>query len=408
MPDQIVGGNNGVPMSNGNGGTQETGGAQTQGGGSNTGTNTSGAGGSGTSGNIVLTPTPVDWAVKIDETNKALDLILTQPGFVITLDAFIGLFIAAKYGKIFDNLNVSEDVKKEELDKLKNYYKNEGKAGIEKEYNKLKSAYNDSIKTFKEVAPQVVSTIADAFMPPSLTAIPNVGSKMLQLGIRIKAILSAIHLALSVSKKYLELAQEFGLQELDTTKALVNALEPMVQLLQKVEAQIQKLGAVFSKEEADEANKVMKNKLSKLVIKNTQKMIDLADEVVDNVADGESTGDNRKLFKRIAKIYIKNSQSIESGVSAFEMTYDDKVGTLEKDVIESLLAVNDIAGTITAFTSNAGDFAAEYGARSLQRKLKLEQSVIDYITKTMADFNNEDNVIKMKDFVKQEGFKLNK
>jgi len=402
MPEQIVGGNNGVPMSDGNGGTVDQGGAQTQGGGSAA---IPGSSTSGTSGTTATIAPLVDWQAEVARANEALDLVLTQPGFFLTFNQFVAIFITAKYGRMFDGMGLDEKTKQEELDKLKEYYNTHGKQAMKKEYAKLKEAYSDAIKGFKEIVPQISSTIIDVFMPPTFTGVPNVGSKLLQVGIRILNILVAIQYALRLAKKYLDLAEEFGLQELETTKVLVRALDPMVKQLEFVQSQIDKLGAVFNKDDADEMNRIMKNKLIKNVSRRLDKMTDVAEEVIDNIADGESTADNRKLVKRFYKLYIANQKEIDKGVNAMDLASDNNpLGNKDFETLNQLILANDLRGQIETIV---GGTLTESRAKSIQNKYKLEESVITHVNKLIDDYMKEDTTLQILEYGKQLGFKIN-
>lgn len=397
MPEQITGPNTGVPMSNGGGGTVEQG-NNTQGGGAST--------VSGTSGAVNPAPTAapaVDWSAEVARTNEALDVLLTQPGFVISYQQFVGLFITAKYSGLFNSLNVSEEVKEEEMAKLKEYYETHGKQAMKKEYAKLKEAYSDAIKGFKEIVPQITSTIIDVFMPQTFTGIPNVGSKLLQAGIRILNILVAIQQALRLAKKYLDLAEEFGLQNFVTTQALVNALKPMVQQVEFVESQIQKLGLVFNKEDADSMNAVVKNKLTQKVSKRLDTMTSIAEEVLGNISEGESAGDNKKSIKRFFKLYNLNRKNISEGFKAYEMATDNSIGTLSIDEAKQLQQQSiDLYSAMQLATN----IQMEARALDINKRLKLDDSVMEYINQLMDDFAKEETTISIMDYGKKFGFKL--
>ena len=397
MPEQITGPNTGVPMSNGGGGTVEQG-NNTQGGGGST--------VSGTSGAVNPAPTAapaVDWSAEVARTNEALDVLLTQPGFVISYQQFVGLFISAKYSGLFNSLNVSEEVKEEEMAKLKEYYETHGKQAMKKEYAKLKEAYSDAIKGFKEIVPQITSTIIDVFMPQTFTGIPNVGSKLLQAGIRILNILVAIQHALRLAKKYLDLAEEFGLQNFVTTQALVNALKPMVQQVEFVESQIQKLGLVFNKEDADSMNAVVKNKLTQKVSKRLDTMTSIAEEVLGNISEGESAGDNKKSIKRFFKLYNLNRKNISEGFKAYEMATDNSIGTLSIDEAKQLQQQSiDLYSAMQLATN----IQMEARALDINKRLKLDDSVMEYINQLMDDFAKEETTISIMDYGKKFGFKL--
>ena len=411
MPEQDAGGNIGVGTATDGGGGNNMNsidnGTGTQGGGGQFGQGSTSTGSSNTSGTQgVNTVPPTDWNKEVSDTLSMLNTVLTPPGFLLTLSAFTQIFVNAKFGKLINDLQVSPEVKRQELDKLVDYYQGVGKPGVKKEYEKLKEAYSDSLKAFKEIIPQIKATLIDVFMPPTFTGVPNVGSKLLQLGIRIKAILTLIHFALTASKKYLDLAEDYGLQEFQPTKGLITALKPMVETLEMVESQLQKLGAVFSKEEADEANKVMKAKLTKVVMRRIDKMTEIAEEVVDNIAEGESTGDNKKLLKRFAKIYRGTERDISKGVNAYGIASDNNpLGVLEQDAVAQLIAIGDITGAIEAGLTGG---LTELGARNVAKKYDLSESVITYVNKLMSDFLEEDIVITVKGYLKTEGIKLNK
>ena len=134
-------------------------------------------------------------------------------------------------------------------------------------------------------------------------------------------------------------------------------------------------------------------------------MTDVAEEVIDNIADGESTADNRKLVKRFYKLYIANQKEIDKGVNAMDLASDNNpLGNKDFETLNQLILANDLRGQIETIV---GGTLTESRAKSIQNKYKLEESVITHVNKLIDDYMKEDTTLQILEYGKQLGFKIN-
>ena len=174
MPERIVAPNSGVPMSNSNGGTQETGGDQTQGGGAAN----PGVGSVGTSGTSnAPSSSSASNDLMLAELTSAITAYLAVGAILPGDDFIMDLYMDNKLGfktieKDLEEANPEVDKKtikdlvKAEKEKTKAFLQGPGKAAFKDKLDQLKIEIKDMQSTMGSVAQEVTMSITDAFMPP--------------------------------------------------------------------------------------------------------------------------------------------------------------------------------------------------------------------------------------------------
>ena len=243
MPERIVAPNSGVPMSNSNGGTQETGGDQTQGGGAAN----PGVGSVGTSGTSnAPSSSSASNDLMLAELTSAITAYLAVGAILPGDDFIMDLYMDNKLGfktieKDLEEANPEVDKKtikdlvKAEKEKTKAFLQGPGKAAFKDKLDQLKIEIKDMQSTMGSVAQEVTMSITDAFMPPVVGPVaPNPLSSVLKISLKIIAIKTKIDIVLAGVLVVLKLMDELGLGEHRAVTDIVQLAAPIVRVQQSL------------------------------------------------------------------------------------------------------------------------------------------------------------------------------
>ena len=250
MADKIVGPNQGVAMSDGNGGTEGTSGNQQQGGGNSTpGAVTGTSGTSGTSGPGASTSSTSSGTSGTSDcpdcelVEGAVQAYLALSGLTLTYEALVELYVENKLGFGVDGKTLKKKYKEDNPDAdpdqvdllvdqqmqacIDSFNEDGSNAKIElqKKYDDLKSSMAEAKKSMGSLFKEAAKTVAEAAMPTTIgLGAPNPLSIALKLynGVtKLKRILDAVFGATAL---FMTTAKALGLDGTDGYKDVMSAI----------------------------------------------------------------------------------------------------------------------------------------------------------------------------------------
>lgn len=372
MPEQIIGGNSGAPMSDGTGGTVEQG-NNTQGGGSNTGVNTSNTGGTGSTGNTGGSTggntggsggatgsgggsTGGSGNSIIDSLMEIIMIYLAISSMIPSYEDVVEIYLDNKMG--FKDLEekiketnpdedpdvIKEKVKEERKNMVEYYTNGPGREDLEKKYNDLKVAVSDSLKSIGQLPKDIAKAAAEAAMPPVLGPVaPNPISTVLKIYnhfSRIKKVVDTIAvstLVLLTAIKVLGLEKEAFVDKIIVPiKTGLAAIQGQLDKEQeKADKETQDVGDFYITEDPD-GNEVTGNDLELIAMnryeilstwpldKESKKRVEKmknSGKTAENVAWGTLFWDYNKWLIEVEKkpwlVNYNNGQNIPTSIPSY-------------------------------------------------------------------------------------------
>lgn len=259
MAEQITGPNQGVPMSDGNGGTESSSGNQQQGGGNSTpGSVVSTSGTSGTNNTSGNSGASDDFSQKEQQIDDILAKWMVISAIGLTFDQVVKLYLENKLGfgpngetlkKKYKEEN--PDIDPDEVDKavdeqLKAATEEFTKPGssakeeLQAKYNEFKTASFEALGNLQKMGSELAKTIANAYMPTSIGPVaPNPLSVALKLYVGLTALKKLIDRVVIAMTMLMASARSIGADKSDPYINFINAvhglLNPMMKQIKEQE-----------------------------------------------------------------------------------------------------------------------------------------------------------------------------
>lgn len=266
MAEQKDTNSKGAPMSNGIGGTVESGSGNTGSGGgsganrsftsgSNPGTGNSGSSSTGSNTSSSGSNDSGNSSSVLSDLKESIDQLLPQFPGVPSYEDVVAIFVAAKFGldkakEEIESMDASTQEAKEdkeaalkdleeETKEITEYYTNgDGKKALQNTYNKMKTKFSFASESIKKLPSAIVSAIAAVALPSSVgAAIPNYPKYLVQLNTEKNAILNAIDAVVVNLSDALGLADELGLSEMPAIQQVGNIIGPLTSAKSKMASQ---------------------------------------------------------------------------------------------------------------------------------------------------------------------------
>lgn len=380
--------NKGVPMSNGIGGTLETGSSSGSGGGASSGNTNTGS--AGTAGNSSSSPSAVPGSntPQIDNADylkNAIENYLGVSALGYTFDSIVELYVNKKLG--FDTIEkeylennkdldeadkqkVKDTIKAEKEAAIKLFKEGAGKDELKKKFEEFKAASFDLGKSLTSIPTEFVKAISESVMPNVIGPVaPNPFSSILKAYNGISRIKKVIDTAFISLQTLLNVSDSLGVSQ---TEGFNNLLNPIVNGLKTLDGTIQALKKKEAEQESDlelqakieEAKKNWSYPHGNGKVMNAEQVEELARGKDINMFQFPLTEGNRKDLRKFVKKGEDSSSSFRRrrGQDAeIILKYDDWTRWFAKQ----LNAKNDSGAKATTSSGNGSNDAVYSGSTRL-------------------------------------------